>query len=40
MNTMGKDHSTSVLARLLNHSRTYKEDYQSLLIRYVGEPFL
>ena len=40
MNTMGKDHSASVLARLLNHSRTYKEDYQSLLIRYVGERFL
>ena len=40
MNTMGKDHSASVLARLLNHSRTYKEDYQSLLIRYIGERFL
>ncbi len=40
MNTMGKDHSASVLARLLNHSRTHKEDYQSLLIRYVGERFL
>lgn len=40
MNTMGKNHSASVLARLLNHSRTHKEDYQSLLIRYVSERFL
>ncbi|MFP4432238.1 MAG: nucleotidyl transferase AbiEii/AbiGii toxin family protein [Spirochaetaceae bacterium] len=40
MSAMGKDHSASVLARLLNHSRSHKEDYQSLLIRYVGERFL
>ena len=40
MSSVGKDHSASVLARLLNHSRTHKEDYQSLLIRYVGERFL
>lgn len=35
-----KDYSASVLALLLNHSRQYKEDYQSLLIRYVAERFL
>lgn len=40
MSAMSKDHSASVLARLLNHSRIHKEDYQSLLIRYVGERFL
>jgi len=35
-----KDYAASVLARLLNHSRTHKEEYQSLLIRYVAERFL
>ncbi len=40
MSNQQKDYSASVLARLLNHSRTYKEDYQSLLIRYVAERFL
>ncbi len=35
-----KDYAASVLARLLNHSCQYKEDYQSLLIRYVAERFL
>ncbi len=35
MNDKQKDYAASVLARLLNRSRTYKEDYQSLLIRYV-----
>ena len=34
------DYSASVLARLLNHSRSHKENYQSLLIRYVIERFL
>ncbi len=32
-----KDYEASVLARLLNHSRTHKEEYQSLLIRYVAD---
>ena len=40
MNIGKKDYSTSVLARLLNHHRTQKEEYQSLLIRYVAERFL
>lgn len=40
MSSVSKDYSASVLARLLNHSRTHKEDYQSLLIRYVSERFL
>ncbi|MDC7221663.1 MAG: nucleotidyl transferase AbiEii/AbiGii toxin family protein [Spirochaetales bacterium] len=35
-----KDYSASVLTRLLNHSRKHKEEYQSLLIRYVAERFL
>lgn len=35
-----KDYSASVLARLLNHSRQHKEDFQSLLTRYVAERFL
>ncbi len=35
-----KDYADSVLARLLNHSRQYKEDFQSLLTRYVAERFL
>lgn len=35
-----KDYAASVLARLLNHSRQHKEDFQSLLTRYVGERFL
>ncbi len=34
------DYSASVLARLLNHSRSHKENYQSVLIRYVIERFL
>jgi len=34
------DYSASVLARLLNHSRSHRENYQSLLIRYVIERFL
>lgn len=33
-------HSASVLSKLLNHSRFHKENYQSLLIRYVNERFL
>lgn len=40
MNVKQKDYAASVLARLLNHSRTHKEEYQSLLIRYVAERFL
>ncbi|MCD6321727.1 MAG: nucleotidyl transferase AbiEii/AbiGii toxin family protein [Clostridiales bacterium] len=40
MNNKQKDYAASVLARLLNRSRIYKEDYQSLLIRYVAERFL
>ncbi len=40
MNAFETNHSASVLARLLNHSRANREDYQSLLIRYVGERFL
>lgn len=32
--------SSSILSRLLQHSRENREDYQSLLIRYVGERFL
>jgi len=40
MSESREDYSASVLARLLNHSRKYKEDYQSLLIRYVAERFL
>ncbi len=35
-----KDYAASVLARLLNHSRQHKENFQSLLTRYVGERFL
>jgi len=35
-----KDYAASVLARLLNHSRQNKEDFQSLLTRYVAERFL
>lgn len=35
-----KNYSASVLTKLLNHSRSYKENYQSLLIRYVVERFL
>jgi len=35
-----KDYPASVLARLLNHSRENKEDFQSLLTRYVAERFL
>jgi predicted nucleotidyltransferase component of viral defense system len=35
-----KDYAASVLARLLNHSRQHKEDFQSLLTRYVAERFL
>jgi len=34
------DYSASVLARLLNHSRSHRENYQFLLIRYVIERFL
>src|SRR6056297_2486129 len=34
------DYSASVLARLLNHSRSHRETYQSLIIRYVIERFL
>jgi predicted nucleotidyltransferase component of viral defense system len=40
MSRPAKDLSASVLARLLNHSREKKEDYQSLLFRYVAERFL
>ncbi len=35
-----KDYAASVLARLLNHSRKHREDFQSLLTRYVAERFL
>jgi hypothetical protein len=35
-----KDFAASVLARLLNLSRQHKEDFQSLLTRYVAERFL
>ncbi|MBI9106867.1 MAG: nucleotidyl transferase AbiEii/AbiGii toxin family protein [Spirochaetales bacterium] len=40
MSEAQKDYAASVLARLLNHSRKHKEDYQSLLIRYLAERFL
>jgi predicted nucleotidyltransferase component of viral defense system len=40
MNNQKKDYSSSVLARLLNHCGTHKENYQSLLIKYVAERFL
>jgi len=40
MSQPAKDLAASVLARLLNHSREKKEDYQSLLFRYVAERFL
>ena len=35
-----KNVPASVLNLLLNHSRAHKEDYQSLLTRYVAERFL
>lgn len=40
MTEAGKDYSVSVLDRLLNLSRQHKEDFQSLLTRYVAERFL
>jgi len=40
MKDQQKHIAASVLARLLSHSRTYREDYQSLLIKYVAERFL
>lgn len=40
MTASRKDYAASVLARLLNHSRQNKEDFQSLLTRYVAERFL
>lgn len=35
-----KDYAASVLASLLNQSRQHKEEFQSLLTRYVAERFL
>ena len=40
MKEQQKDFAVLVLSRLLNHSRAYREDYQSLLIRYIAERFL